>query len=184
VPAVLSRASPRNIDWKMAAELRAKGCTYAKVAELTGASSGDAVRTGLARRGVGVAIRTAVALGTTKHAQEGIEKASEATKSHLSKAVLAQSESLSKIKISSNLRSIKAFGTAIEPLARTAKIVYGWGDQGPRSLVNVQVLSNLNVDELPDAGSEPIQVHASVQPEKELLSSGPDPAQAGEGKPL
>ncbi len=173
---LLQRAEPRKVDWKLAAQLRAKGCTFNKVAELTGASSGESIRQGLNRRGVGVAIRTRVELEATEHAEESIQKASEATKSHLSRAVLEQSESLSKIKISRNLRSIKAFGTAIEPLARTAKIVYGWGEQSGKTAVNVNVLGSVSFDDLPMAGSVSAPTTDSVRIPDAVVETPQEPA--------
>jgi len=184
--AVLAQSSPKRIDWKLAAKLRANGNTWEYIAGVTGASSGDAVRQCLARRGVVTAIRTVIERTASEQAVESMKDASNATKLTLSQTVLEQSEALAKVKAQPNLRNIKKIADCIEPLVRSAERIHGWNNQGPKSLVNVQVLSNLNVDDLPDSGSDPIQVQASVQQaeEKEIPLEAGQSTQVTDGQPL
>lgn len=148
--AVLTQAKPgpKRIDWKLAAQLRASGLTYNDVADRVGARGGETIRAGLARRGVSVGIRTALLSRGDNMAKEALAKHSEETRAALSTSVLEHSQALAKVKAKPNLKHIKALGQAIEPLARSAKIIHGWGDAQKQSLVNIQVMTDTKMDEM------------------------------------
>jgi len=155
--ALLTRPPARKIDWKLAAELRGQGLTYQQIQERTGAVSSESVRLGLMRRGVIVGVRTALLTRADQTAKQAASYQSQETRTNLSKAVLAQSEAITKIKAKPNLKSIKKFGDAIEPLVRSAERIHGWNSQSVRPLVNLNVLGSVQLDcgEMATTGSVP-----------------------------
>jgi len=160
---ILTRAPNKPIDVKAAAQMRASGATWEHISQQLGGASGDAVRQAMARRGVNTAIRTTINKIANQQANESLAKQSEEIKSALSSTVLAQSKALSNIKSKPNLKNIKQIGAALEPLARTAKIVHGWGESSNKPLINLQVLGSVNFDTLPEQSDQPmIPVQSSV----------------------
>ena len=174
---VLNQSRPKRVDIKLAAELRAQGCTWTKIAELTGACSPDAVRQQLNRKGVVTAIRTVITANGVQAAKQAQINQSQETRTNLSKAVLAQSEAITKIKAKPNLKSIKKFGDAIEPLVRSAERIHGWNSQSVRPLVNLNVLGSVQLDcgeSASACGPEPQPVVDQVEPNT-TPSSEPTP---------
>ena len=160
--ATLTRPQQRKIDWKLAAQLRATGLTHQQIAERTGAVSSEAVRVGLMRRGVNIAVRTALLTSADQQVKQSLIKLSEETKQSLAKTVLTHTQALSNVPAKANLNHIKRLGQAMEPLARTAKIVHGWGESSNKPLINLQVLGSVNFDTLPEQDG-PAQV-TDIQP--------------------
>ena len=153
------------VNYALAGTLVASGMTFQEAASRCNAANGESLRRGLFRKGVtGRASRVAY---TDRIVPQSVTmtvatQAAEHLKSTFNRILVKHVGSLEKIKPSSNLKKLKKIGEVIEPFARTYRTVNG--EQGKPSLVNVQVLSNLNVDELPDTGAPlAVDVSSTVQ---------------------
>lgn len=112
-----------------------------------------------------------------------LANASQALRETLSEVLAQHSAALAKVPAKANLKHLAKVGAAIEPLARTAKIVHDWGSEGPQGVVLMTSL----VQEPQPAVSKPIDVQGSIERLEdgrgetgpESAAKPPEPPQAG-----
>ena len=178
-------AKTLRVNYALAGTLIASGMTCDEAAPKCNAKNGNALRAGLAKKGVTVkSARTAhpdLIIPPSVTARVAAE-ASEHLKGTFNRLLVKHVGKLEQIKPSSNLRKAKQLAEVIEPFARTAKTVNGWGDGPGKSLVNVNVLGSVRLDDLPDTGtpvSDPVQTERTPEHEPaHLPEQVNDPVQA------
>jgi len=125
---------PRSkINYALAATLLSANATLAEVAPHVGAKNADVLRVGLARQGVTVKLIRSQPIHPERIESEAAKVASQASRILREKMSAEISESvdvLGKIPKAQTLKHLKERVSVIEPLARTAKTVFGWGDDG------------------------------------------------------
>lgn len=154
-------------NYTLAATLVAGGCSYDEAAAKAGGGiSGQSLRRGLARKGVTLRqVRTVQGeqLVTKSMTMQLASQASELLKDDFAGLLQAHVSKLKEVKPSSNLRKAKEFADVIEPFARTAAKVHGWGDEVAQGLI----LSMRQAD--PDV-TNAIDVDASCGPDTTTAS--------------
>ena len=142
---VLTEETPRKqrrkrVNYALAATLVAQHVTLNDAAIQSGAKDGNSLRVGLARRGV-TATQARHSDGQVQRAvivaNKAVSAASEALREDLASILAKHTSALGEIKPRANLKHIRAVGDAIEPLARTAKIVHDWGNTDKPGLTMV-----------------------------------------------
>ena len=104
--------------------------------------------------------------------QDGLANASEALRGKMSALLEKHTESLAKVSAKPSLKHIQQVGAALEPLVRSAKAVYDWGQQDSIGIVQVSAVRDaLEVEA--QVTSEPV-VASSV------VSSEPAQTQVGD----
>jgi hypothetical protein len=163
------------IDYALARTLIAQHVTLAEAAKQAGAKDAHSLRVGLAQQGI-----TATQLRNTKPqlakaftvAKQAVTAASEELKEDFAEVLAQHTAMLKKIKPRMSLKHISRVGQAMEPFARIAKIVHGWGDETKTGIVSVGIVQHLL--ERPDCG---IQAPASGVLDKPSTDQTPQVAQ-------
>lgn len=153
---LLSPVTPKQprkrVNYALAATLVATGVTYAEAAKQVGAKTGDVLRVGLNRKGVSA--KQARALPVTGERIQSVtlrvaSQASTLLRDQFSDLLAQHTAALSKVPVKPNLKHITKLGQAMEPLARTAKIVHDWGNDSPSGIV---MMGQTSLAEAPDCG--------------------------------
>jgi len=130
---------PRSkINYALAATLLSANATLAEVAPHVGAKNADVLRVGLARQGVTVGLIRSQPIHPERIESEAFKVASQASRilrEKLSTELAETVDVLGKIPKARTLKHLKERVSVIEPLARTAKVVHGWGDDGQVGIV-------------------------------------------------
>ena len=139
------------VNYAVAATLVASGMTMDRVADKVGSANGESLRRGLARKGVTARSARTADIDLIVPRSVTAKVASDAVahlKDTFNSLLTAHVGKLAQVKPSSNLKKLKKIGEVIEPFARTFKTING--EPGKGSLVNVQVLGSVRLDEIPD----------------------------------
>ena len=147
------------IDYELAATLVASGLTLDQTAAKVGAKNGQTVRQGLIRRGTNAYRLRASGFSTPSHESATERLASDASKllrQSLGNTLAKHAAALDKVPVKSNLKHIKDFGDAIEPLARTGKIVHDWGNDDKVTLIPIGLVESW------DSTQDAIDISTSV----------------------
>lgn len=158
----------QTINYALAATLLSQHVTLDEAAKQVGAKDGNTLRVGLARRGVTATLarrsedqkERAVTV-----ANKAVADASEALRRDFTDILAKHVGALNKVPGKSNLKHLRQVANVAEPLARTAKIVYGWDDSASAKAVDLSVMVAVRVDQAPQpvascgpAESEPIDI--------------------------
>lgn len=173
------RKKHHRINYALAATLVASGVTLEEAAKQTGAKNANTLGAGLRRKGVtATACRNMEPVGerstnvTLRLASQAKDVLREQFASLLGKHV----GQLDAIPAKANLKHLRQVANVAEPLARTAKIVCGWGDDGPAKAVDLSVMVAVRVDQAPQVGSEPAQDIQAVVVEAPSSEHNPNTA--------
>jgi hypothetical protein len=134
------------INYALAATLLTTGATYEEIAPKVGAKNGESLRVGLGKRLVtktGVKTLSLPNCRTTHVAIQVASEASQILKEQMSGLLEQHTGALAQVKVKADLKHITRVGQALEPLARTAKIVHGWGDESVSGLISIGVVEQL-----------------------------------------
>lgn len=126
------------INYAKAATLIASGATLAQAAQECGAQSAGSLRVGLSRRNVTIkAIKCSEGnlIRIKGVASQVLAQESERIKGDFAELLRQHVSKLKDAKPSSNLRKAKEFADVLEPFARTAAKVHGWGDEQAQGLI-------------------------------------------------
>lgn len=168
------------IDYNLAATLIASGLTLAETAEKVGAKSGETVRQGLVRRGTSAyqlrAAKFATVCNESNDAMRLAKDASVLLRRSLGNTLAKHAAALDKVAVKPNLQHIKQLGEAIEPLARTGKIVHDWGQEDKSTLIAIGLVESW--DSQQDAIDVASAATSSVQAEPTNDNSSQEPTSA------
>lgn len=176
LPQTTKKRRPR-INYALAATLVTQGVTLEEAAKESGAKNANVLRVGLIRHGV-----TATVARSLQPTPERIQtitakiasQASELLRNSLAGTLNKHATALEQVEAKPDLKHITQVGQALEPLARTAKIVHDWGNETKLGLVALGVVEQL--DQAQDAiDITPCGVEATIQsvPESAPESSTP-----------
>lgn len=162
------------INYALAATLIATGVTLEDAAKQVGAKTADVLRVGLARKGVTAKRARAlepVGERRTSVALSIVSEASAALRAQFSDILSNHASKLAEVPAKANLKHLRQVGDALEPLARTAKIVHDWGSEQPNALVMVGMFS----DQKPQETIEPAKDIQAVVVEETPSEPAKDP---------
>jgi hypothetical protein len=148
------------IDYdKAAALLQTTGATLAEVALQTGAKNANSLRVGLARRGVTATFSRMLRdspNGNGDAALPSVADSGEKLRRKLAADLIRTVDALERIQPGATLEALRERLQVMEPLARSAKIVHGWGDgDGDGGPVDSRFLAAIVINPPPDATSAP-----------------------------
>lgn len=126
------------INYAKAATLIAAGATMAQAAQECGAQSAGSLRVGLFRRNVTIkAIKCSEGnLQRIKGvASQVLAQESERIKGDFAELLREHVSKLKDVKPSKSLKKAQQFANVLEPFARTAAKVHGWGDETVQGLI-------------------------------------------------
>lgn len=152
-----SKQRRKRVNYVLAATLVAQGITLADAAKETGAKNANVLAVGLRRKGVTATIARAIE-PTPNHIKTITAKvanqASELLRTRFSRTLDKHAEALEQVETKPDLDHIQRVGQALEPLARTAKIVHDWGNETKLGLVALGVVEQLDqAQDVIDIGS-------------------------------
>lgn len=175
-PEPIPEHKPRKrLNLALAATLVATGVTLDEAAKRVGAANGASLRVCLHR--AGVTAKQVRSLPTTADRSQPlilsiVSQASEALRSEFSNILSNHTAQLKKIPARANLKHLKRVGEAIEPLARTAKIVHGWGDGAALAMIQAgQVPASPD-----DCGVEATANSGAIEVQSVTAPQEPEPA--------
>lgn len=145
------------INYALAATLIAQGVTLPEVAATCGAKSAEVLRVGLNRKGVtvrGARVLPVPGCSSTSVTMQVASAASQALRSTFSDILAAHAGKLAEIPAKANLKHLAQVGAAMEPLARTAKIVHDWGSEQPNALVVAGLFAQPTPQESPEPATD------------------------------
>lgn len=135
------------INYVLAATLLTKGVTLEEAAKHAGAKNGNTLRIGLIQNGI--TQKQIRALPDDPNCNSSVviqaaNKASEILKNRMGELLDTHTAQLQLVKAKPNLQHIAKVGAALEPLARVAKIVHGWGDETKSGLIALGVVEQVD----------------------------------------
>ena len=138
------------INYALAGTLIAAGVTYAEAAKQTGAANGESLRRVLARKGV--TARQARAIPVTNAPPMSVTlslatAAGELLRNSLAKDLQATADKVGNLP-TVGYKALKQRVEVLEPLARTAKIVYRWSDDA-KPTINLNLVTDTRLADLP-----------------------------------
>jgi len=163
-------------NYTLAATLVAGGLSYDEAAAKAGGGiSGQSLRRGLARKGVTLRqVRTVQGqqLVTKSMTMQLATQASEIIKQDFAELLQGHVSKLKEVKPSSNLRKAKEFADVLEPFARTAAKVHGWGDETVQGLI--VDMRQADVDNVVDIATTatPVAIESEQQKTPTIASEG------------
>lgn len=128
----------QTINYAMAATMLAAGATLDQAAKETGAKNAEALRVGLYRRNVTVkAIKSSEGnlQRITAVAAQVLSAESERIKGDFAGLLRDHVTKLKEVKPSKSLKKAQQFVNVLEPFARTAAKVHGWGDEVAQGII-------------------------------------------------
>lgn len=160
----------KRINYALAATLLTAGASLAEVARQVNASSPEVLRVGLARKGVTATRARLLPITGERNVSVTQQLASQAAElliADMGKVLAKTTSNLTKVPCTPNLKRIKAIGEALEPLVRSAKVVYGLGNEGGNTY-NFAVLESADpiAIDVPST-SEPIESKQPISSEGE-----------------
>lgn len=154
------------INYALAASLVTSGVSLADAAPQVGAKNANVLQVGLRRKGV-IATQARLLEPTGQRqaiiAQKLVSQASQALREDFSKLLADHIKALTGVAPRSNLKHIKAVGEALEPLARTAKIVHGWGSEADEGLVRKARFVEIESSCVPEHTSSGVPAEKQVE---------------------
>lgn len=134
----------KRIDYTLAVTLLAAGHTFDEAAEQCGAKNGATLKRGCIRKGI---TKEGIRRRVTRQVTMQVTTAqSEMLRSGFADILQKGVDALGEMPVRRNLKHIKQFADAVEPLARTAKVVHGWGDAPTVSIVSTEADPQDNPD--------------------------------------
>jgi hypothetical protein len=166
---------PRSkINYPLAVTLLSANATLAEVAPQVGAKNADVLRVGLARRRVTVGLIRSQPFHPDRIESEAnnvLLQVSRLVREKLSTELDQSVDVLAAIPKSRTLKHLKERAAVIEPLARTAKTVFQWGEDAGVGVVTVGDMAGfLDVVEVPalppaSQAAVPCGVESTVTPQ-------------------
>ncbi len=158
-----SKPRRKRVNLTLAATMLTTGLTFNEIAPQVGAKNGNSLKVALHKKGVNknMACNNLLSESVTNQLTfRVVNQASEALRSSMADILQSHTTKLSQIPARANLKHIKQIGEAIEPLARTAKIVHGWSDSGAMAIVTAGMFNeqeqSCGVDG--STGSVPVEI--------------------------
>jgi hypothetical protein len=140
------------INYALAVPLLQGNATLAEVAPQVGAKNADVLRVGLARKGVPVRWIRSLPFHPDRIESEAnnvLLQVSRLVREKLSAEINESVDVLGKIPKAQTLKHLKERVEILEPLARTAKVVHGWDNDGHSSPVTPGDMDNVEIEVLP-----------------------------------
>lgn len=165
----------QTINYALAATLLSTNATLSEIAPQVGAKSADSLRVGLAKRGVTARQARSLDFHPDRIQTAAIRvasQASEALRNQFANILANHANKLAEIPARANLKHLARVGSAMEPLARTAKLVHDWGSEQPNALVVAGLFSEPRAQEaLPPAQDIQAVVCDAPNPDRDKTPS-------------
>jgi len=151
--------APVIADWDLIQTLYIQGLSPKRIMDRTGIS--QSTIQSRAKRYRWTALRAELASDLTRAATATLEDLSSRTKNKLG-AVIERHTQL--VPTATTWNKAKEINNDIEPLIRSAKVVFGWGDNDDNAVVRIGIMAGTVIDNVPPEKS--ILISETLPPEK------------------
>lgn len=161
------------VNYALAATLLASGIHPDEIAPKVGAKNSNVLMVGLCKRGVNARNAKNPGLGTNVSlslVHRVASQASDLLRKDFADILQSHTSELKKIAPRPSLRHLRAVGDALEPLARTAKIVHDWGNTEAQGMILVGDVASAEAQEttIDIPSTQPVVVSEPIPEQKQI----------------